>query len=114
MPPKHCQLRALCPKASGNAFQALVDPPHDGNNLSFDGGDERTDGGDDNTIVIVNPRDSGPPASPNQQNNGTAFQDWLEDNIIILSKQMNLYGDDSQRGFIAMDNRLLGIKANQL
>jgi hypothetical protein len=41
MPPKHRQLRAPRPKASGNAFQALVDPPHDGNNLSFDGGDER-------------------------------------------------------------------------
>jgi hypothetical protein len=38
MPPKHPQLRAPCPDASGNAFQALVDPPNDGNHLSFDGG----------------------------------------------------------------------------
>jgi uncharacterized protein (DUF983 family) len=53
MPPKHRQLHALCPTASGNVFQALVDPPYDGNNLSFDGGDERTAGSDDNTIVIV-------------------------------------------------------------
>jgi methyl-accepting chemotaxis protein len=49
--------------ACGNAFQALVDPPHDGNNLSCDGGDERTDGSDDNTIVNVCPRDSGMLAS---------------------------------------------------
>jgi hemerythrin len=114
MPPKHRQLRAPCPKASGNAFQALVDPPQDGNHLSFDGGDERTDGSDDNTVVIANPCDSGLPASPNQQNNGTAFQDWLEDNIIILGKQINFYGDDSQRRFIAMDNRILGLKADQV
>jgi hypothetical protein len=59
MPPKHCQLHAPCPKASGNAFQDLVDPPHAGNNVSLDGGDERTDGSDDNTIVTVHPCDSG-------------------------------------------------------
>jgi hypothetical protein len=64
MPPKHRQIRAPRLRASGNAFQALVDPPHDGNNLSFDGGDERTDGSDDNTVVNARPRDSGPPASP--------------------------------------------------
>jgi hypothetical protein len=63
MPPKHRQLRAPCPKASGNAFQALVDPPNDGNHLSFDGADGETDRSDDNTVVIANPRDSGPPAS---------------------------------------------------
>jgi hypothetical protein len=63
MPPKHRQLRTPRPKASGNAFQALVDPPHDGNDLSLDGGDERTKGSDDNTIVNARPRDSGPPAS---------------------------------------------------
>jgi hypothetical protein len=51
MPPKHRQLRAPCPKASGNAFQALVDPPHDGNSLSFAGGDARTDRSDGNTVV---------------------------------------------------------------
>jgi hypothetical protein len=41
--------------ASGNAFRALVDPPHDGNHLCFHGGDETTDGSDDNTIVNVYP-----------------------------------------------------------
>jgi hypothetical protein len=54
MPPKHRQLHAPHPKASGNAFQALVDPPNDGNHFSFDGGDEQTDENDDNTIVIAN------------------------------------------------------------
>jgi hypothetical protein len=58
MPPEHRQLRAPCPKASGNAFQALMDPPHDGNSLSFDGGDERTDGSNDNTVVMANPCNS--------------------------------------------------------
>jgi hypothetical protein len=63
MLPKHRQLRAPRPKASGNAFQALVDPPDDGIHFSFDGGDDRTDGSDDNPVAIANPRDSGPPAS---------------------------------------------------
>jgi hypothetical protein len=62
MPPKHCQLCAPRPKASGNALQALVDPPNDGIHFSFDGGDDRTDGSDDNTVVIANPCDSGLPA----------------------------------------------------
>jgi hypothetical protein len=64
MPPKHRQLHAPCPKASGNAFQALVDPPHDGNDLSLDGGDENTHGSDNNTAVNAYPYVFGPPASP--------------------------------------------------
>jgi hypothetical protein len=78
MPPKHRQLRAPRPKASGNAFQDLVDHPNDGNNLSFDGGDENTDGSDDNTIVTASPRDSGLPASPNTLNKHIAIQQWLQ------------------------------------
>jgi sulfite reductase alpha subunit-like flavoprotein len=58
MPRKHRQLNAPCPKASGNAFQALVDPPNHGNHFSFDGGDERTNENDDNTVVIANLRES--------------------------------------------------------
>jgi hypothetical protein len=58
MMPKHRQLLAPCPKASGNAFQALVDPTNDGFHFSFDGGDEKTVGSDENTIVIANTRDS--------------------------------------------------------
>jgi hypothetical protein len=77
MPPKHRQLRAPCPKASANAFQALVDPPHDGNNLSLHGGDEETDESDDNTVVTAPPRDSGPPASPEPQYEPPAIQQWL-------------------------------------
>jgi hypothetical protein len=78
MLPKHRQLRAPRPKASGNAFQALVDRLNDGNNLSFNGGDENTDGSDDNTVVTVPPRDSGPPASPNTPNKCIAIQQWLQ------------------------------------
>jgi hypothetical protein len=58
MPPKHRQLHAPHPKASGNAFQALVDPPNDGFQFSFDGGDEKTIGSDENTMVIANTCDS--------------------------------------------------------
>jgi hypothetical protein len=58
MPPKYCQLYAPYPKASGNAFQALVDPLKDRNHLSFDGGDESTNGSHDDTIVIMNLYDS--------------------------------------------------------
>jgi hypothetical protein len=78
MPPKHRQLPAPRPKASGNGFQALVDPPNEGNNLSFDGGDENTDGSDDNTVVTTPPRDSGLPASPNTPNKRIAIQQWLQ------------------------------------
>jgi tetrahydromethanopterin S-methyltransferase subunit G len=60
-------------------FQALVDPPNNGNNLSFDGGDERTDRSDDNTIVVVNPRDSEPPASPDSRFEPPAIQQWLSE-----------------------------------
>jgi outer membrane protein TolC len=67
MLPKHRQLHAPSPKASGNAYQALVDPPHDGKSLSFDGGDERTDGYANNTVVNANPCDSGPPTSTHSQ-----------------------------------------------
>jgi regulator of replication initiation timing len=54
-----------------------VNPPNDRNNLSFDGGDERSDGSDDNTVVIANPRDSEPPASPDSRFEPPAIQQWL-------------------------------------
>jgi hypothetical protein len=60
MLPKHRQLCAPCPKASGNPFQALVNPPHDRNNLCFDGSD-------DNSIVIAYTCDSEPPVSASLQ-----------------------------------------------
>jgi hypothetical protein len=89
MPPKYRQLRTPCPKASGNTFQALVDPPNDGNNLSFEGGDENTDGSDDNTIVTANPRDSGPPASQR-----LPHDEWVKESIVLLGKQINFYRND--------------------
>jgi hypothetical protein len=82
--PKHHQLYALCPKASRNTFQALVDPPHDRNNLSLDAGDDRTDGSNDNTIVNIPPHDSSLPASPNYQNNATAISLILQTLICTL------------------------------
>jgi hypothetical protein len=51
MLPSHRQPRAPRPKAFGNAFQALVDPPNDGNNLSLDGGDGIVDGTDERGTV---------------------------------------------------------------
>jgi hypothetical protein len=109
MPPKHRQPCAPCPKASGNPFQAVVDPPNDGNNLSFDGGDGTTDGNDDNTVVIANPRNSGLPAS--QQLSHTK---WVEDNIVLLGQQINFYANDIQDRFIAIDKRIVRITADQL
>jgi hypothetical protein len=109
MPPKHRQPRAPRPKASGNAFQALVDPPNDGNNLSLDGGDKRTDGSDDNTVVIANPRDSGPPVSQR-----LTHTEWVEESIILLGKQINFFGNDAQDRHIAMDKRIVALKADQL
>jgi tetrahydromethanopterin S-methyltransferase subunit G len=84
MPPKPRQLHAPQPKQSGNAFQALVDLPNDGSDSTFDGRDGIVDGIDDNIIVIMNLCDSRPPASQQLQHN-----EWVEDNIILLSKQLN-------------------------
>jgi hypothetical protein len=43
MAPHRCQLCAPCITALENAFQALVDPLSDGNNVSFHGGDDYDD-----------------------------------------------------------------------
>jgi hypothetical protein len=61
-----------------------VDLPEDGSDPTFDGRDGIADRTDDNTVVIANPRDSGPPASQQLEHN-----EWVEDNIILLSKQIN-------------------------
>jgi hypothetical protein len=84
MPPKARQLCAPWPKQSGNMFQALVDLPDDGSDPTFDGRDGIVDGTNDNTIVIMNPHNSSPLASKQLQHN-----EWVEDNIILLSKQIN-------------------------
>jgi hypothetical protein len=86
MPAKPRQLHAPWPKQSGNAFQALVDLPEDGSDSTFDGRDGIVDGTDDNTVVIANPCDSGPPASQQLQHN-----EWAEENIVPLCKQINNY-----------------------
>jgi regulator of replication initiation timing len=74
MPPKHRQPRAPRPKASGNAFQALVDPPNDGNNLSLDGGDGKVDGTDERSAANMPQRvsaaDTTAVASPSQTPSG--------------------------------------------
>jgi hypothetical protein len=51
MPPKHRQLHAPRPKASGNAYQALVDLPRNGSNPSTAGRDGKVDGTDENSAV---------------------------------------------------------------
>jgi hypothetical protein len=109
MPPKHRQLRTPQPKLAGNAYQSLVDLPEDRFDPTFDGRDGKVDRTDDNTIVIPNPCDSGPPASQQLQHN-----EWVQDNIVLLSKQINFNGDDMAKRFINMENRLLSIKADQL
>jgi hypothetical protein len=87
MPAKPRQLRAPWPKQSGNAFQALVDLPDDGSDSTFDGRDGKVDGTDDNTVVIANPCDSDLTASPQLQHT-----EWVEDNFVLLSKQINESG----------------------
>jgi hypothetical protein len=66
-----------------------VDLPEDGFDPTFDGRDAKVDGTDDNTVVIANPRNSGPPASQPLQHN-----EWVEDNIVLLGKQIDFNGDD--------------------
>jgi hypothetical protein len=60
-------------------FQALVDPSHYGNDLSFDGGDRNTNRSNDNTIVNMSLCDSGLPASPNFPYQPPAIQQWLRE-----------------------------------
>jgi hypothetical protein len=109
MPPKHRQLRAPRPKAPGSAFQALVDPPNDGNNLSIDGEDGKDDATDDNSAVNACQCVSTTAASPEQ----------LLDNAAQLVQITNLYttvatstrdyvqktSDDMHNLLIEMDDR---------
>jgi polyhydroxyalkanoate synthesis regulator phasin len=61
-----------------------VDLPEDGCEPTFDGRAGIVDGTDDNTVVIMNPCDSGPPASQQLEHNK-----WVEDDIVPLSEQIN-------------------------
>jgi Lhr-like helicase len=57
-------------------------------------------------------------ANPNPMEKSISQQlqhnEWVEDNIVLLSKQIDFNGDDMAKRFITMDNRLLSIKADQL
>jgi hypothetical protein len=108
MPPKPRQLRAPRPKQPGNAFQALVDLPEDGSESTFDGRDGIVDGTDDNTVVIANPRDSGPPASQQLQHN-----EWVEDNIVVLSQQINDLHYKNETRLYNIEERVSGLSNSQ-
>jgi hypothetical protein len=111
MPPKPRQLRAPRPKQPGNAFQALVDLPEDGSDSTFDGRAGIVDGTDDNTVVIANPRDSGPPASQQLEHN-----EWVEDNIVLLSKQINESGTmhyKNEKRRYKIEERVIGLSESQ-
>jgi hypothetical protein len=111
MPPKPRQLRAPRPKQSGNAFQALVDLPEDGSDSTFDGRDGIVDGTDDNTVVITNPRDSGPPALQQLEYNEPA-----EDDIVPLHEQIDnceaMHYKNQQRLY-KIEERIIAISTNQ-
>jgi hypothetical protein len=116
MPPKYCQLCAPCRKASGNTSEVLVDPAHNGNNLSFDGGDERTDASNDNTVVNTCLCHSGPPASQYPQNNTTTFVqvlqslihtlDATQQNEANLAEQIHSMGNKSEYNVARMEATL--------
>jgi hypothetical protein len=108
MPPKPRQLRAPRPKQPGNAFQALVDLPEDGSDSTLDGRDGIVDGNDDNTVVIANPCDSGPPASEQLQHN-----EWVEDNIVILSQQINDLHYKNETWLYNIEERVSGLSNSQ-
>jgi hypothetical protein len=74
-------------------------------------GDGRVDGTDDNTVVIANPRDSGPPASKQLQHN-----EWVEDNIVLLSKQINnsdAMHYKNQQCLYNIEERVIGLSESQ-
>jgi hypothetical protein len=108
MPPKPRQLRTPWPKQPGNAFQALVDLPEDGSDSTFDGRDGIVDGTEDNTVVIANPRDSGPPASQQLQHN-----EWVEDNIAVLSQQINDLHYKNETRLYNIEERVIGLSNSQ-
>jgi regulator of replication initiation timing len=108
MPPKPRQLRAPRPKQPGNAFQALVDIPEDGSDSTFDGRDGIVDGTDNNTVVIANPRHSGPPASQQLQHNES-----VEDNIVVLSQQINDLHYKNETCLYNIEERVSGLSNSQ-
>jgi hypothetical protein len=67
MPPKHCQLRAPCPKPAGNAYNSLVDLPDDGTGSIINGRDGNVDAADNNSAVNAPQCVPTTAASPEQQ-----------------------------------------------
>jgi hypothetical protein len=111
MPPKHRQLRAPRPKPAGNAYQSLVELREDGSDSTFDGRDGKVDGTDDNTVVIANPRDSGPPASQQLQHT-----EGVEDNMVLLSKQINdsiAMHYKNEKRLYKIEERVIGLSHSQ-
>jgi tRNA U54 and U55 pseudouridine synthase Pus10 len=111
MPPKPHQLHAPQPKQSGNAFQALMDLPDNGSDPTFDGRDGIVDGTDDNNVIIMNPCDSGMPASKQLQHNES-----VEDNIILLSHQINdsdVMNYKNQQCLYKIEERVIKLCNNQ-
>jgi hypothetical protein len=85
-----------------------VDLPEHGSDSTFDGSDGKVDGTDDNTVVIANPRDSGPPASQQLQHN-----EWVEDNIAVLSEQINDLHYRNETRLYNIEERLIGLSNSQ-
>jgi regulator of replication initiation timing len=85
-----------------------VDLPEDGSDSTFDGRDGIVDGTDDNTVVIANPRDSGQPASQQLQHN-----EWVEDNIVILSQQINDLHYKNETRLYNIEERVIGLSNSQ-
>jgi hypothetical protein len=88
-----------------------VDLPEDRSDPTFDGRDGIVDGTDDNTVVITNPCDSGPPASQQLEHN-----EWVEDNIVLLSKQINESGAmhyKNEKRLYKIEERVIGLSESQ-
>jgi hypothetical protein len=72
MPPKHRQPNAPRPKPAGNAYNSLVDLPHDGSDPFTDGRDGNVDGSDGKSAVnapihvftVGTPAAASPPPAP--------------------------------------------------
>jgi hypothetical protein len=88
-----------------------VDLPDDGSESTFDGRDRIVDRTDNNTIVIANLCNSGPPASQQLQHN-----EWVEDNIVLLGKQLNdseAIHYKNQQCLYDIEKRVMGLSNNQ-
>jgi hypothetical protein len=81
-----------------------VDRPHNGNNLSSDGGDKRTDGSDDNTVVNARPHDSRLPASPQYPQDLLPALEIIDDRLEYLLNIRMAIGYTIDRMGVVLDN----------